>query len=209
MPQREYATEPTSLGADGKPRGKGYRIVTSLNPNVSAVERSLDDARIVHYMPCETRVIRNRDKTRTFTTRRFALLPGYIFVANIQDWLALDGVPGVTGYLRNSDGSPLGMSVLDILTLRTIEAKSEADAQAELHKLNMGAIAAARKTAQKALTAAKRQFYAGVRVKALWGAHAGREAVIQGWTDDQKLKAIIEGLESHEVLPFDAVRKVA
>lgn len=206
MPQREYAVETTRSV-------KGYRIVPSLDPRVSAVERSLSDAGFVHYMPCELRVIRNRDKTRTFTTRRYALIPGYIFV---HGWHALNNphepdekLPGIVGYVSRGDGCPLSIPLESILTLRTLEAKSEAEAHAELHKLNMRATAAHRKTAQKALIAAKRQFYPGIRIKALWGRHAGREAVIQGWTDDQKLKAIIDGLEGHEVLAFDAVRKVA
>ena len=40
MPQREFAVQTTS-------RGKGYRIVPSLNPNQSAVERALADAGFV------------------------------------------------------------------------------------------------------------------------------------------------------------------
>ncbi|WP_334625391.1 hypothetical protein [Rhizobium johnstonii] len=51
-PEREYLVEKT----DSK-RGKGYRIVPSLNPNVSAVERALSNNKFTYYMPAEKRLI--------------------------------------------------------------------------------------------------------------------------------------------------------
>ena len=110
MPQREYAVEPTTLDKNGRPTGKGYRIVPSLNPRVSAVERALSDAGFAFYMPSEFKVIRNRKKTATYTTRRYPLLPGYVFVHGVEDWLSLTSLPGVSGVV-GIDGVPLKVSV--------------------------------------------------------------------------------------------------
>ncbi len=105
MPQREYAVEKTR----GK---KGYRIVPSLNPNLSAVERSLSDAGYEYYMPAERRLQRDRLRPYLWKSRRFALMVGYVFVRNVH-WGILD-VPGVAGIVE-SDGNPMPVDFLDIL----------------------------------------------------------------------------------------------
>lgn len=125
MPQRELAVEPTALGADGKPRGKGYRIVPSLNANVSAIERALSDAGFVHYMPSERRLIRDRRHTELWKGRRFALLVGYVFVADPYDFRILEETPGVLNVVKVG-GKPMAVDLMDILFLRTLEAAAEA-----------------------------------------------------------------------------------
>jgi transcription antitermination factor NusG len=208
MPQREYIVEKL-IDENGKPRGKkGYRIVPSLNPNKSAVERALEDARIVHYMPCETKVIRDRHKTARWTTRRYPIVPGYVFVAGVEDWPALEAVPGVVGCV-SCMGWPVPFYASEILTLRTIEAHSIWVADTEMEKHRRLAHAKSLRVAQKALASARKTFLPGKRVKVLYGPHTGRLATLAGWDDGHKVRAIIEGLESHEVLPFDSVRKVA
>src|SRR5690606_31209553 len=98
LPQRRYEVETTKVrrDKDGRPITKGYRIVPSLDPNVSAIERALKDASIECYMPVQRRVIRDRRKAYHFTTRRFALLVGYVFVRGVEDWRALEEIPGVS-----------------------------------------------------------------------------------------------------------------
>jgi transcription antitermination factor NusG len=126
VPQREYAVETTTLDKDGRPRGKGYRIVPSLNANVSAIERALTNAGFIHYMPVEKRLIRDRRRTELWKARRFALLTGYVFIKGPCNFLKLQEVPGVAGIV-GAAGVPQPIALTDILMLRTEEAKSEAE----------------------------------------------------------------------------------
>ena len=127
QPRRRYRTEATALDRDGRPRGKGYKIVTTINHDLSEVEQALSDRGFTYYLPAEKRLIRDRRKTDLFKKRRFALMVGYIFVCNPHSWLELEETPGIRGVLRNGDGAPYRMRLLDILALRTMEAKAEAD----------------------------------------------------------------------------------
>lgn len=120
-PQREYAVEPT-----GSKRGKGYRIVPSLNPNVSAVERALREAGFVCYMPVEKRLIRDRRKPDLWKARRFALLLGYVFVKGPCNFYRLIEVPGIAGIV-GTNGDPKHVDLMDILMLRKMEAESESE----------------------------------------------------------------------------------
>lgn len=212
MPQREYTVEkPSEINPDMTGFGrKGYRIVPSLNPKMSAIERALNDIGVQHYMPADYRVIRNRKKTGVYELRRFALLPGYVFVYNVTDWLKLREAPGVAGIV-GIDGVPLKISIVDIIALRSFEAKSQAKADKEVMAMNSATRADAVKGSQKALALAKRRFSAGQRVKILWGSAAGREATIAGWDDRQQLKAIVDGLDAAAMVSvaFDAVKMVA
>lgn len=208
MPQREFAVQTTS-------RGKGYRIVPSLNPNQSAVERALSDAGVNYYMPAEFKVVRSRTKAWTYTLRRFPLLQGWVFVHGVEDWFGLlgsdkrNGVPGVAG-VASVNGTPLPVPISEIITLRTEEAKSLAKADKLVSSLNNTKAAASAKEVAKALAAAKRRYHAQDRVRLLWGKHAGREAIIVGW-ENSELRAIVDRLEGAETIsvPHDAVRMVA
>lgn len=127
-PKREYVVESTTLGKNGKPRGKGYRIVPSLDPNVSAVERSLSENGFDHYMPAEKRLVRDRRHTDLWKVRRFALMVGYIFVREPHDWdLLLRETPGVLGVVSTPDGVPMRLLLEDILLVRAAEAKTEVE----------------------------------------------------------------------------------
>ncbi|WP_082582647.1 transcription termination/antitermination protein NusG [Mesorhizobium sp. Root172] len=208
MPQREYQVETTELNAV-RPRGKGYRIVGSLNPKMSAVERALNDIGVQHYMPAEFKVIRNRKKTGTYELRRFALLPGYVFVYNVTDWLTLREAPGVAGIV-GIDGVPLKISIVDIIALRSFEAKSQAKADKEVVAMNSAVKAEAVKGAQKALSLAKRRFSAGQSLKIMWGSHAGRNATLEKW-DGNNLRVLVETLDASETVSvgYDEVKLVA
>lgn len=124
VPQREFLVEPTSIDSEGRPRGKGYRIVPSLNANVSAIERSLSDAGFIHYMPAEKRLIRDRRRTDLFKARRFALMVGYVFVRDPGSFYRLSEVPGVAGIV-GIGGKPMAVDFMDILMLRAMEAETE------------------------------------------------------------------------------------
>lgn len=138
-PQREYVVEPTTLGKDGKPMGKGYRITPSLDPRWSAIEKALSDAGYTFYMPAEKRLVRDRRHTDLWKTRRFALMVGYVFVRGpfVRDHL-LD-VPGVSGIVANAEGRPLAVHLNDILKVRAVEAATEVafDAQTRAARKNL------------------------------------------------------------------------
>ncbi|MBX4901644.1 hypothetical protein HJA83_09885 [Rhizobium bangladeshense] len=139
QPQREYAVEKT-----GSKRGKGYRIVPSLNPNMSAVERALSDNGFSHYMPAEKRLIRDRRHTDLWKVRRFALMVGYVFVRDPHDFRLLEETPGVDMLIRDSSGVPYSIDLLDILEVR----KSEAEAELEFDRQSLRARQNARKKAK-------------------------------------------------------------
>lgn len=196
-PQREYHVEPTRSP-------KGYRIVPSLDPNVSAIERVLKDAKIEHYMPVERRVIRDRRKPFRFTTRRFAMLVGYVFVRDIHDWPSLEALPGVVGIVGNQ-GEPLPIPERDIAVLREAEAIAEMLCQAELR--------AAREAMQKVTRRKAGQRYPkGSTVLIAKGIAQGKTARVLGTDRGGRIKAIIEGLNAIGTISVpakDVVRLVA
>lgn len=199
QPQREYAVETTKSI-------KGYRIVPSLNPRVSAVERALSDRGYTHYMPAEFQVVRNRKKTGEYCIRRFPLLPGYIFVTNCS---GVKDVPGVADIIGTEE-SPLAMKIMEVLALRTIEARSELAAERELAKNASGETAEMRKSAAKSLAAAKRKLGEGKTIKMQWGKYVGREATLLGWEDEKTVRAILHDLDSAQVaIPYEHVKLVA
>jgi transcription antitermination factor NusG len=117
LPQREYAVETTRSR-------KGYRIVPSLDPHVSAIEKALSEAGFTHYMPVEKRLVRDRRHAHLWKPRRVALLTGYIFVLDPVDWPRLTSLPGVHSVVGIC-GRPLPVDITDILLLRSIEAIAE------------------------------------------------------------------------------------
>lgn len=120
LPQREYAAEATRSR-------KGYRIVVSLDPRKSAIEKSLSDAGFSYYMPSEKRLIRDRRRTDLWKVRRFALMVGWVFVRSPHNWMLLRKTPGVLGIAAGADGRPLRIDLMDILMLRAVEAESEVE----------------------------------------------------------------------------------
>lgn len=124
-PKREYAVEATSLGKNGRPRGKGYRITPNINHSISAIELSLVRNGFDVYMPAEKRLVRDRRHTDLWKVRRFALMVGYVFVQNPHDWRLLTETDGVSGVVKTADGTPLPIELEDILMLRIAEAEAE------------------------------------------------------------------------------------
>lgn len=119
-PQREYAAESTRSS-------KGYRIVQSLDPNISAIERALKDNGFVYYMPAEKRLVRDRRHTNLWKVRRFALMVGYLFVKEPHDWYLLSETAGVAGVIKGLDGRPLEIELTEILMVRAAEAIAEVE----------------------------------------------------------------------------------
>lgn len=199
-PQREYVVERTRSS-------KGYRIVPSLDPRLSAVERSLTEAGFVHYMPAEFRAVRHRRKTGVYEVRRFPLLPGYMFVT---DWRHVSDVPGVAGVI-GSEGQPFAIALTDIMALRTIEARSEAEADRRAEQLAKGAQKETRRNKTAEVARVKKRILAGARVKVQWGAAIGREATILGWQDDGTVRAIADGLDAAGIITIahDEMRLIA
>lgn len=111
-PQREYAVEKTRSA-------KGYRIVPSLNPNLSAIERALSDAGIDFYMPAERRLQRDRLRPYLWKSRRFALMVGYVFVRD-PSWYALAETPGIAGIVE-AGGRPMPIDFMDLLAVFNAE----------------------------------------------------------------------------------------
>ncbi len=184
MPQRDYERQPTKSK-------QGYRLVSSLDRNVSAVEKSLTRAGFVHYMPVMTKVVRNRRKTGDFSTHRNAMLQGYVFVYGVTNWpKLLTETPGVQGVVA-INGEPLPIRVSDIVLLRTIEAASEALADEQIEKLRLQEAREERKQRSVSVAAAKRRYRAGSRVRVLWGDAVGRGATVTGWGADGRLQACL------------------
>lgn len=144
-PQREFEVEATTLDKNGKPRGKGYRIVPSLNPNYSAIELALSKAGFTYYMPAEKRLQRDRLKPYLWKTRRFALMVGYIFVRDPHSISKLLDVPGVSGLVADMDGKPHVIGLLDMLKIRSAEGAAEAAFDDDLRKARQGLRKAAKK----------------------------------------------------------------
>ncbi|WP_426235836.1 transcription termination/antitermination protein NusG [Pararhizobium sp. DWP1-1-3] len=125
-PRREYVVERT--GRDGeKPRGKGYRIVPNLNHEVSAIEKALTDNGFQCYMPAEKRLVRDRKHTDLWKVRRFALMVGYVFVREPHNWDLLKATYGVAGIVKDQNGRPMAIDIVDVMKIRSAEADSEVE----------------------------------------------------------------------------------
>jgi hypothetical protein len=123
-PEREYTVQP-SLTKRGKRRGKGYRILPTINHDKSVIERALSRHGFQYYMPAEKRLIRDRRHTDLYKPRRFALMVGYVFVCDPHDFRLLEEIPEVLGIVKTGDGVPLPISILDVMMMRSMEAISE------------------------------------------------------------------------------------
>ena len=199
MPQREYVVEETTLGTDGRPRGKGYRIVPSLDPGISAVERSLSNGGFAHYMPVERRLVRDRKKTGIWKPRRFALLLGYVFVKDVTDWVGLEATAGVTGVVR-SRGIPMPIPISEIDMLREMEAEAEAKLQYLIEQ---------REAADRKIPRRKtgNLFPLGSLVHIVKGPAEDRHGYVIGSDREGRLKLLVQSLELS--VPMDDVKLVA
>lgn len=211
MPQREYWAEPSVSAIAGRPRGKGYRIRSSVNPTKSAVELALDAAGVVHYMPAEYSAVRNRQKKGVYEVRRFAMLKGYAFVSEIEtdeDWARVLYAAGVQGAVCNA-GEPFPISSMDIHRLRMYEANSRMEAEAKAKRLSTNEARDMRKEKKKAARSARRKLFPGKSVRLIWGDKIGREATVAGWKDDEHVRVLLGQLEAADapiVVPYEFLK---
>lgn len=216
QPKREYWTE--SENEHGKPVGgrKGYRVVSGLASDHSAVELALKDAGFTYYMPVEFCAVRNRHKSGLYEMRRFALLKGYLFVADLsdRDWPRLlggvgtTGVPGIQGVVANN-GKPLIVSAMDLFRLRMVEQNSRAEAQAKVDSLSKAADRIAREKKKLIVRNARKKLHPGREVKLIWGDKVGREATVKAWEDQDMVKVLLSSLDAAQetiTVPFEFLK---
>lgn len=192
-PQREYWPEPTRPDT----RGGGYRIVSSVNPEQSAVELALERGGFTHYMPAEFDVVRNRRKKGLYEVRRFALLKGYLFVTGLsdEDWPRLMSVNGIRGVVGN-DGEAMPIGLSDIHRLRMYELSSRIAAKAKAHRLSIAEDRENRKDRRKAIKSAKRKLFPGRQVRLIWGEKVGHDAAVQAWRDQDQVRVLLRNLDA-------------
>lgn len=194
MPQRVYEVETTRSE-------KGYRLVPSLDPNVSAVEISLKRNGFVYYMPADMRVIRDRKKTHAWTKRRFALLLGYVFIEDARpiNWDQLETkTPGIEKVVRSA-GIPIPILESEMELLRTMEAESAEIAEKKIRFYQEQAEA---KSRTRKMSAAL--FPAGTPVRIVSGIAQDKRGYVTGLDREGRLKLLVQKLEMS--VPLDAVR---
>ena len=194
MPKREYAAETTRSG-----RGKGYRIVASLNPNESAIERELKQEGFNFYMPAIKRLVRDRRKCGVWRYRRFPMLQGYVFVQDVEDWPRLEDTAGVAGIV-GTNGRPLAILEAEIEKLAAEEAEAEEAFQREQKRREEADAIRGRKITRRKLGQA---FKPGSIVDITKGHAAGRAATITGLDRGGRLKAMLDGLGTISLSPDD------
>jgi len=194
MPQRVYEVETTRSV-------KGYRLVPSLDPNISAVEISLKRNGFSFYMPADIRVIRDRKKTNVWTKRRFALLLGYVFVDDSLkpiDWEKLEEkTPGIEKVVRSA-GVPIPILKSEMQLLHEMEAQSAEIAE---KKVRFFQEQAALKSQTRRMTSSK--FPVGSKVVITKGIAQMKTGEVIGSDREGRLKLLVQKLEMS--VPFDAV----
>lgn len=210
VPQREYWTEPNASALKGKTRGVGYRMRSSVNPEQAAIETHLERAGFVHYMPAEFVAVRNRNKKGLYELRRFALLKGYAFVAEVDEagWYRLLDVPGVHSVVADISGKALPIRSLDIHRLRMYEQNSRAVANAKVAALTKGSETQARRERKAISKATRKKLFPGREVKLIWGDKVGRDATVAAWQDEDFVKVVLKGLQEAETVtvPFEFLK---
>jgi transcription antitermination factor NusG len=194
QPKREYWPEPSMSALEGHKRGKGYRMVSSTNPEMSAIEMVLEAKGVTFYMPAEFAVVRNRNHKGLYELRRFALMKGYLFV-NDPDWSKIIDAPGVQGVVGNN-GEPYPIGAMDLFRLRMYEANSRAEAEHKVKSLSTAGDRLEREQRKVIVRGARKKLFPGRSVKLIWGDKVGREATVQGWNDQDQVRVLLESLEA-------------
>lgn len=208
-PHRERWPVPSATALKGQARGRGYTIATELDHSRSKIEANLAEAHFTYYMPCEYMAVRNRKKAGLYELRRFALLKGYVFVELAdEDWFRLYDVLGVRGVVENC-GQPFAISHLDMFRLRMYEQNSRAVAVAKAESLSKAGERLEREQRKGVIKGARKKLFPGREVKLIWGDKAGREATVQAWEDQDKVKLLLDNLESATetiTVPFEFLK---
>lgn len=86
---------------------------------ISNVELELTQAGIAHFMPFERKEIIHH-RTKKPIDKKYPLIPGYAFIADVQDWLVLSKCDFVAGYL-NVRGEPIRLPTAQVEIIRLAE----------------------------------------------------------------------------------------
>jgi transcription antitermination factor NusG len=207
-PHRERWPEPSASALKGRPRGRGYRVMSALDHTRSRIEANLEEAGFVYYMPAEYTAVRNRAKAGLYEVRRFSLLKGYVFVELADaDWFRLYDVAGVHGVVENC-GKPFAISALDLFRLRMYEQNSKALAAAKAESLSGAAARLEREKRKVIIRGARKKLFPGRDVKLIWGDKIGRDATVQAWNDQDEVKLLLKSLDAAETItvPFEYLK---
>lgn len=207
QPKREYWPEPSKSALNGRARGKGYRMASSTNPEMSAVETALEAKGFTFYMPAEFVASRKRRQTNVYELRRFALLKGYMFVSD-PDWSKLMKIPGVQGIVGD-EGVPFPISAMDLFRLRMFEANSRAVAENTVRSLSGAEERLAREQRKVIARNTRKKLHKGRVVKLIWGEKVGRDATVQAWEDQDHVRVLLQSLEASPetiVVPFEHLK---
>lgn len=207
QPKREYWPEPSKSALDGHARGKGYRMASSTNPEMSAIEQALEVKGFTFYMPAEFAVVRNRHHKGLYELRRFALMKGYMFVGD-PDWSKLMDIPGVQGVVGNN-GEPFPIGAMDLFRLRMYEKNSRDEAEHKARSLSGAEDRLARERRKVITRNTKKKLHKGRAVKLIWGKKVGREATVQAWEDQDHVRVLLQSLDATPetiVVPFEHLK---
>lgn len=198
VPYRERWPESTASAIAGiRPRGKGYSIASSVNPEQSVIEAALEAEGIAYYMPAEFAVVRNRSRKGLYELRRFAMLKGYIFVGQLRDrdWAALMDIRWVHGVVGNN-GQPIVIDNFDMLKLRLFEKNLRFEAEKKAEAMSRKEDKIDRDKRKVIVRGARKKLFPSKPVRLIWGNNVGREATVQGWTDQDQVQVILSSLEA-------------
>lgn len=211
VPRRERWKEPSISALKGKMHGCGYRIVSSLNPERSAIEDALESAGFTFYMPAEFVAVRKRDKKGLYELRRFALMKGYAFIMGAgtdQELAKLRDIRFVQGVVANQFGRPYAIGSMDMFRLRMYEQNSRAEAVAKVAALSKEEETRQRHAHKAIAKAARKKLFPGRDVKLIWGDKVGRDATVAAWQDQESVRVILQGLDEAETItvPYEFLK---
>lgn len=203
VPRRERWKEPSASALKGHTQGRGYRIVSSTNPERSGIEDALAAKGFTFYMPAEFVAVRKRDKKGLYEMRRFALMKGYAFIlgAGTDEELArLRKIRFVQGVVANEFGRPYAIGSMDMFRLRMYEQNSRAEAVAKVAALSKNVERQARDKKKAIAKAARKKMFPGREVRLIWGDKVGRDATVAAWADQENVRVILQGLDESETI---------
>ncbi|MET4634990.1 transcription termination/antitermination protein NusG [Kaistia defluvii] len=152
----------------------------------TVVERALADEGFGAYLPRVRKELRHH-RTKKIITRRFPLLPGYIFVTGGDrepNWMRLKACEGISGVL-SLDGRPWPIADAQVDTLKQAEADLLFD---DTH-------AARVKRGQEGRTRRETtaiRFHEGCAITLTEGPFSGLPGVVVGVTTGGLIRAIVE-----------------
>lgn len=158
------------------------------------VERELIDAGFDCYMPVEVFDAVHRRKKKLIRKKR-QLVPGYVFVADIENFWALSQCKTIAGVIGVA-GQPLALRNGEIEAIRMAETAIFEALAIERHK----AAEKARKVSGRSL---RKHYPKGARARVNNGFLKGREGTVQEATGRKTLRIILEDLQNLGMIEID------